>query len=63
MVQPKREKSIEEKSAREQSENEVGVLTTITGHDPTPPEGGTVLPPGEKNLDRVAARRRVEGKE
>ncbi|GBO25913.1 hypothetical protein AVEN_148748-1 [Araneus ventricosus] len=31
----------EKRSPRQQSGTEVGVLTAITGHGPTPPEGGT----------------------
>ncbi|GBM52239.1 hypothetical protein AVEN_31056-1 [Araneus ventricosus] len=33
--------SSEERSPRQQSEAEVAILRTITGHDPNPPKGGT----------------------
>ncbi|GBM02187.1 hypothetical protein AVEN_190606-1 [Araneus ventricosus] len=34
-------RTIEERSQRQQSKTEIGVLTAITGHGLTPPEGGT----------------------
>ncbi|GBL93665.1 hypothetical protein AVEN_93243-1 [Araneus ventricosus] len=40
----------EEWSPQQQSETEGGVLTAITSHGPTSPEGGThtfIIPPGE----------------
>ncbi|GBM90294.1 hypothetical protein AVEN_90817-1 [Araneus ventricosus] len=38
---PKHAGSSEERSPRQQSDTEVGVPIAITGHGPTPPEGGT----------------------
>ncbi|GBN93166.1 hypothetical protein AVEN_31287-1 [Araneus ventricosus] len=68
MSPPKLTDSSEERSPRQQPEAEVGVLTAITGHGPTPPKGGTsrhrsggrprVTTPAEDRFLALSARRR-----